>query len=234
MDGRGRTSLGSLAAVICLLAVVASATLASTARAVDRVYWTNSHAGISFVPFDGSAGGNLSITHVPPSGPLGMAIDLGASMLYRADSGNSKISVANLDGSGDVNLNTAGATGDFPEGVRSTSTRAAIYGRTPSATASRMRGSTGPRREPDDHGPHGHDERPARRRGRSGRQEVYWANAIATRFRFQPGRLRTRRRPEHGQRHVGDLLGVAVDPGGGRIYFASHASGTSGRSGSRI
>jgi len=90
--------------------------LASAARAADRVYWANNTAGISFANLDGSGGGDLSTMGASLSNPDGLAIDPSTGKIYWANGGGG-ISFANLDGSGGGDLSTSGATVSSPEGV---------------------------------------------------------------------------------------------------------------------
>jgi DNA-binding beta-propeller fold protein YncE len=109
-----------------LLAGVAAALLllASSARAANRIYWSNLIGNsISYSNLDGSGGGDLPINPATLNGPMGLAIDTAAGKLYWANYGNSPnesgttIGVANLDGSDARVLPIQGVGVAGPHGV---------------------------------------------------------------------------------------------------------------------
>jgi len=211
-----------------LMALVAWTALASPAGAVDRVYWTNS-SGISFVPVDGSAGGNLSITHVPGGTPVGMAIDLAGGKIYWAQFSGQKISVANLDGSGDHNLPTGAASVSAPEGVAlDPSTRRIYWANSGNSTISfaNMDGTGVGGNVPITgtatlSAPRGLAVDPVNKK-------IYWANPGAGKISVANLDGTDSHDLNTGAASTLNLIGVAVDPTGGRIYFAGNDSETIG------
>jgi hypothetical protein len=114
---RGRRLLSTLigAALLCL-------SVAPAAPAANTIFWTNPYAAspaIYLADLDGSSSspGTLATSGATLSGPWGLAPDPAAGKIYWANYTGSKISWANLDGSGGGDLNTAGATVNGPEGV---------------------------------------------------------------------------------------------------------------------
>jgi sugar lactone lactonase YvrE len=214
--------------VVALTALAAWAALASPAGAVDRVYWTN-NVGISFVPVDGSAGGNLSITHIPGGTPVGMAIDLAGGKIYWAQFSGNKIGVANLDGSGDHSLPTGAASVSAPEGVAlDFSTRRIYWANSGNSTISfaNMDGTgvggnvaiigtatlSSPRGlavDPDN-------------------KKLYWASQAASKISVANLDGTDSHDLNTGAASTTNLIGAAVDPAGGRIYFTANQSNTIG------
>ena len=99
--------------VCCLLGGLLAALLSATsAFAVDRVYWAGyGNDKISFANLDGSgAGGDLNIGAATISEPLGIAIDIAAGRIYWTNDAAPKIAYAYLDGSGGGDVNTTGVT----------------------------------------------------------------------------------------------------------------------------
>lgn len=85
-----------------------------------RIYWANGSGKISFANLDGSGGGGtLNTGGATITDPVGLALDPIAGRVYWANEEDdfNAIGYANLDGSGGGNLNTAGATLDEPAGV---------------------------------------------------------------------------------------------------------------------
>lgn len=117
---RGRSLLATLigTALLCLWAV-------PLATAANTIFWTNPYTATSTIylaNLDGSSGspGTLSTSGATVSSPWGLAPDPAAGKIYWANYGvgpGSKISWANLDGSGGGDLNTGAATVSGPEGV---------------------------------------------------------------------------------------------------------------------
>jgi hypothetical protein len=103
-----------------LVALVASAVLASTAGAADSVFWgNNSLSTIARTNLDGTGSGSgLSTSGATIGNPTGVAIDPAANKIYWVSAGANKISEANLDGTGEGHdLSTSGASigaPDFP------------------------------------------------------------------------------------------------------------------------
>jgi DNA-binding beta-propeller fold protein YncE len=96
------------------------ALVTATARAADRVFWTDEGLkSVSSANLDGSgAGANLATTGATaPSEPSGTTVDIAAGKIFWVDQFSNKVSFANLDGSGGGDLNTTGATVNAPEGV---------------------------------------------------------------------------------------------------------------------
>jgi DNA-binding beta-propeller fold protein YncE len=110
---RGRVGRSLVAAALCVLAA------APTALGADRIYWSNGNDTISYANLDGSGGGGeLNLSGATPSGPRGLAVDLGTGRIYWANQGNATISFANLDGSGGGGeLNISGTTPSKPHGL---------------------------------------------------------------------------------------------------------------------
>jgi DNA-binding beta-propeller fold protein YncE len=101
----------------CLLGGLLAALLSATsAFAVDRVYWAGyGNDKISFANLDGSgAGGDLNIGAATISEPLGVAIDIAAGRIYWTNDAAPNIGYAYLDGSGGGDVNTAGVTSVNP------------------------------------------------------------------------------------------------------------------------
>jgi hypothetical protein len=213
----------------CLAVAMAWGCFVSAARAVDRVYWTNVHAGISFVPLDGSAGGNLTITGTTVGTPQGVAIDPAAGKIYWANGGSTHtIAVANLDGSNAHALNTGTATTSGNEGVALDVAGGKIYwanplGATPAISYTRLDGSGGADLAITGtatlSGPRGIAVDPTARK-------IYWSNAqpankvsVANLDGSDSHDLNT------GAATVTNVNGAAVDPVGGRIYFANYVTG---------
>jgi hypothetical protein len=101
-----------------------------------RVYWTNLTSGsIGFADPNGGGGGDLDTAGTGITGsnggslePDGVALDLANGRIYWPNNTGNTISYANLDGSGGGgNLNTAGATPDFPTGVAIDQAQGRIY-----------------------------------------------------------------------------------------------------------
>jgi len=105
------SAIGSVA-LLCLA-------IAASARAADRVYWSNQGIlhSISFANLDGSGGAQLSTTGATMSFPTGVAIDPTTGRIYWANDGADTISFADLDGGGGGNLSIAGAPIGGPAGV---------------------------------------------------------------------------------------------------------------------
>jgi DNA-binding beta-propeller fold protein YncE len=106
--------------VASLIAVVASAGVASPAGAADSIFWGSNTANkISRANLDGSGfGSDLSTLGATVGNPTGTAIDPAANKIYWVNAGSNTISVANLDGSGGAhNLDTTGATVNTPVGI---------------------------------------------------------------------------------------------------------------------
>jgi DNA-binding beta-propeller fold protein YncE len=103
--------------VCCLLGGLLAALLSATsAFAVDRVYWAGyGNDKISFANLDGSGGGgDLNIGAATISEPLGIAIDIAAGRIYWTNDAAPNIGYAYLDGSGGGNVNTTGVTSINP------------------------------------------------------------------------------------------------------------------------
>ncbi len=78
-----------------------------------RIYWASNYrpAPIAYANLDGSGGAALDVSSPDTSGPVGMAIDPAAGLIYMGNLGSSKITFADLDGSGHgATLNISGAT----------------------------------------------------------------------------------------------------------------------------
>jgi DNA-binding beta-propeller fold protein YncE len=126
---RGLIALGTgfLASLLLL------AGLASSASAVDRVYWANGRAldanRIGYTNADGTGdGGNLITTGGTTGQPRGVAIDAAAGKVYWTNRDAGEISFANLDGSGGTgDLNTGSATVLIPNGAAVYPTAGEIY-----------------------------------------------------------------------------------------------------------
>jgi hypothetical protein len=99
--------------------LVTALSFATSAFAVDRVYWSGyGNDKISFANLDGSGGGgDLNTGTATLSEPLGVAIDIAAGRIFWANYSSAKISFANLDGSGGGDLDTTGTTVNGPDGV---------------------------------------------------------------------------------------------------------------------
>jgi hypothetical protein len=119
-----------------LLAGVALALLllASSARAANRIYWSNLLDNkISYSNLDGSGGADLPINPATLYGPMGLAIDTSAGKIYWANYGNnpnesgSTIGVANLDGSDARLLPIQGVGVAGPHGIAVDPTAKRIY-----------------------------------------------------------------------------------------------------------
>ena len=102
----------------CFASALLLAWAATTARAADRVYWTNGGSNttpVSFANLDGSGGGNLSAAGATVNAPRGLAINVAAGKVYWTDRTGNRISFANLDGSGGGGtLSTGAATVSGP------------------------------------------------------------------------------------------------------------------------
>jgi hypothetical protein len=98
-----RSALGLLAAGLLF---------ASSAHAVDRVYWAGyGNDKISFANLDGTgSGGDLNTGAATLSEPLGLAIDMAGGRLFWTNDAAPAIAFAYLDGSGGGDLNTTGVT----------------------------------------------------------------------------------------------------------------------------
>ena len=110
----------NLRALLATLGTVvgASGCLASTALAVDRIYWGNYNGNkISFAALNDAGGADLTITGTTVSQPQGVAIDAAAGKIYWAQYSPSKIRVANLNGTGGGDLPTGTATVNNPAGL---------------------------------------------------------------------------------------------------------------------
>jgi hypothetical protein len=114
-----------LAALVGLLFATALV-VAPAAHGSDRIYWSNFDIGkISYANLDGSGGGDLATGAATVDGPMGIAIDPAAGRIYWSNWGyknyiagrGTKISWANLDGSGGGDLDTGDATVEGPHGV---------------------------------------------------------------------------------------------------------------------
>lgn len=82
-----------------------------------RIYWANAGANkISFADLGGMGGGDLKTTGATVTTPTGIAVDTALGRVYWANhNGGSKISFANLDGSGGGgDLNTTGVLVNTP------------------------------------------------------------------------------------------------------------------------
>jgi hypothetical protein len=97
---------------------------ATTARAADRLYWTDAGGTptpkVAFANLDGSGSGPLNTSGAAAEDccPFGLAIDSAGGKVYWGSDDNNGVSYANLDGSGGGgDLTTTGVTVTSAEGV---------------------------------------------------------------------------------------------------------------------
>ncbi len=105
-----------------MIALALSVSMAATARAADRIYWTSFDSGtVQWANLDGSGGiheVNPGAATISPMGyGFGNAIDPVQERVYWANQQQSKINWANLDGSGGGDLDTGAATVSGPSGL---------------------------------------------------------------------------------------------------------------------
>jgi DNA-binding beta-propeller fold protein YncE len=203
-------------------------TLAQSAAAADRVYWTNrfpsGSGSISFANLDNSGGGNLVTTGATVSGPFGAAIDPAAGRIYWANIDGNKISFAALDGSGGGDLSTSGATVTQPVGVSLDRQAGKIYWANDSGNKisyANLNGALGgdiATTTATVSGPFGVVVDPATER-------IYWTNSAANKISFANldgsggGDLNT------GAAPITSPTGLALDPSSGKIYWANWSFG---------
>ena len=87
--------------------------------AAGRIYWASAfNSTINFANLDGTGGGGqISTAGTTANNIRGLAIDPAAGRAYWANSGDHSLSFADLNGTGGAQLNTAGATTSSPHGV---------------------------------------------------------------------------------------------------------------------
>jgi DNA-binding beta-propeller fold protein YncE len=127
----------STRAALCLAAaLIALLTVASSASATDRIYWSNYFGGggpgsISWANLDGSGSGDVNTSGASMDGPMGMAIDTLTGRVYWANFGGSgqgtTIAYANLDGSGGGTLPIPSSLVVSPHGLAIDSAAGKIY-----------------------------------------------------------------------------------------------------------
>jgi DNA-binding beta-propeller fold protein YncE len=226
-----------LAGIVSALLAVGAA-LAPTARAADRIYWSNYAANsISFANLNGSGGGALPTGAATVFGPMGLAIDSAKGRIYWAnwglggpiEAGDGKsISFASLNGSGGRTVLIDPAFVNGPHGLAIDPVKRRLYWpNTATNTIASARLNGGGARNlrtgrATVNGPRGVAIDPRTRR-------IYWANWSGNRISFArldgnggsdlPTGAATVQQPE----------GVALDPVAQRIYWAgfSDAGGIS-------
>jgi len=211
-----------LALIGCLTAVIAGS-LASAARAGDRIYYGN--AGdytIRFVNLDGTGGGKLDTGSAPVQGPYGTALDLSTGRIYWTDYDTNKISYARLDGTGGGTLNTGSATVKSPDGLAIDPLARKIYWADYGANKISFARLDAPgggdlvTGTATVNGPEGVAVDAATRK-------IYWANAtgsLPVSFARLDGTGGGDLTP--GTAIVSEPYGIAIDPTAGRAYWANY------------
>jgi len=222
------------AAMLCGLVTAALLVTASSARAADRIYWSNLYGNvISYTNLDGSGGGDLPINPATLDGPMGLAIDTAASKIYWSNYGfnvggnGTTIGVANLDGSHAQVLPITGGLVMGPHGVAIDSAAGKIYWANHDSNTgnswigyANLDGSNGGILNPgsaDMEEPRGLAIDPAA-------GKIYWANWFGNTISFANLNGSGGANLNTGGATINNPEGVALDRTGGRLYYGNFSS----------
>lgn len=233
--GGRRSALLAGAVIFAMLAFLG---VAARARATETIYWDNDNAesaeSISFANLDGSGGGSLNLSGATVQAAEGLAFDPVNGRIYTASHLSSQIVYANVDGSGAGVVNPNGAEVKNPVAVVVDPVTQVIYwsnlGEKISIGWAQLNGSAGGMLRTT-----GATTRFATRLAidpAGGR--IYWASppvSAGSGAVFASANLDDSGAtvlPLTGAPKPEDVAAIAVDPTGGRLYWADEVSGQVG------